>query len=32
MTKMTICGNWLRLTWTYFHKGIQNCFETVPNH
>ena len=30
MTKMMICGNWLHLTWMYFHKGIQNCFETGP--
>jgi len=31
MTKM-ICGKWLCLTWTYFDKSIQNCFQTIPNH
>jgi len=31
MTKITLCGNWLHLVWTYFHQGIENCFETVPN-
>ena len=25
-----ICENWLHLMWTYFHQGVQNCFETMP--
>jgi len=26
--KVTIRGNWLSCTWTYFHQSVQNC---LPN-
>jgi len=27
--KVTIRRNWLSLTWTYFHKNIQNCLANL---